>query len=443
MSSPLKIVILTPGTGGWYCGACMRDNALAKSLHAAGQQVSLLPMYLPLQLDEAAHAGTAEMPIFFGGLNVYLHQKSGWFRHSPRWLDRALDHPALLRRVARHSEMTSPGDHGEMTLAMLRLEESRLGREIDQLCRWLEADPPDLLCLSTVLQAGMIRSLKQRLGIKIIACFQGEDSFLDGLPEPYRADCWQELAIRVREADALVAPSTFYADLMRQRLGPDLTITVIPNGINLEGYQPQVDKPGPPRIGFLARLCRAKGLEVMVHAFIHLRRVLGQPTAQLRLAGAATAADHALIAALQDQLTNAGLADQVCWQPNLSREEKAAMLGSLSIFSVPAIYPEAGGLYVLEAMAAGVPVVQPAASSFPELIATSGVGELVAPNDPVALAQAWQRLLDEPATLRRMAAQSRDAAERFHDVTVMRDRFLRLASQVVTPAHHPSPAAAT
>jgi glycosyltransferase involved in cell wall biosynthesis len=130
-------------------------------------------------------------------------------------------------------------------------------------------------------------------------------------------------------------------------------------------------------------------------------------------------------------LARAGLTDQVRWQPNLSRDEKAAMLASLSLFSVPAIYPEACGLYLLEAMAAGVPVVQPAASSFPEVIATSGVGELVPPGDPVALAQAWHRLLLEPETLRGMAEKSRLAAERYHDVTVMRDRFLWLARQVV------------
>jgi hypothetical protein len=48
----MNFAFLTPGTGSYYCGACMRDNALAKSLLAAGHRVSLLPMYLPLQLDE-------------------------------------------------------------------------------------------------------------------------------------------------------------------------------------------------------------------------------------------------------------------------------------------------------------------------------------------------------------------------------------------------------
>ncbi|MEI6606067.1 MAG: glycosyltransferase family 4 protein, partial [Verrucomicrobiota bacterium] len=347
---------------------------------------------------------------------------------------------------------------------------------------------------STVLQAGLIRELKRRLGgVKVICCFQGEDSFLDGLPEPCRNECWRELALRVRDADALVSPSVFYADLMRQRLGPeDLTIHVLPNGIDLAGYAPQADKPGPPVIGFLARLCREKGLEVMVDAFIYLRTVLGYPDARLHLAGAATADNQPLIAALQLRLAAAGLTDQTCWQTNISRADKAAMLAGLSVFSVPAIYPEAFGLYMIEAMACGVPVVQPASASFPEIIARAGVGVLVtawksggspagksgvppvredsaarlsaheserldacrprqarSPSSTpgwksvvhdrqdacppaIALAQAWEELLRQPEKLREMATASRRAAVQFYDVNVMRDGFLALAGQVLT-----------
>lgn len=448
MSARLRLVFLTPGTGGWYCGACMRDNALAKALHAAGHEVSLLPMYLPLQLDEEVLASTRATPVFFGGINIYLQQKYAVFRHTPGWFDHLLNQPRLLRRVARHSHMTSARDHGAMTLAMLRPEDQRFGKEMDKLLAWLEKEPPDILCLSTALQAGMIRELKRRLGVPVICCFQGEDTFLDGLPEPFRAACWAELALRVREADLLISPSRFYADLMEQRLGPDgLAIAVMPNGINLDGYAPQADKPGPPVIGFLARLSREKGLEIMVEAFIHLRTVLGHPDARLHLAGAATADNEPLIAALQQRLAAAGLADQVRWQSNISRQDKAAMLGALTLFSVPAIYPEAFGLYVIEAMASGVPVVQPATASFPEIVQTAGAGVLVATGDdrsatagqgpnhnsdghrpPLhqALALAWQELLQQPNKLRAMAAQSRRAAAAYYDVGAMRDRFLVL-----------------
>jgi|688.fasta_scaffold24291_2 glycosyltransferase involved in cell wall biosynthesis len=423
----MNFAFLTPGTGSYYCGACMRDNALAKSLLAAGHRVSLLPMYLPLQLDEETLSQTHN-PIFFGGINVYLQQNLSLFRHTPRWLDHFLNNSKLLRFAAKRSHMTSARVHGAMALAMLRIEGSHFGKELDKLIDWLATEKPDVLCLGTALQAGMIRQLKQRLGVKIICSFQGEDSFLDGLPEPFKTDCWAELRARLKDADRLVAPSQFYADLMRQRLdAPDLRIEIMPNGIDLEGYLPP--KPAsPPVIGYLARMIREKGVGLLVSAFIHLRKNLHHPDARLHIAGACTAGDEALVASLKQQLAAAGLAEQVTWSPNISREEKAAMLSSLTLFSVPATYPEAFGLYLIEAMASGVPVVQPRASSFPEIIEESGGGVLVPAGDPVALAQAWYVLMQNHTALPSLGARGRRAAKQFYSVEAMRERYLAQAT---------------
>lgn len=429
-SLSVKIAILTPGTGSYYCGACMRDNALAKALHAAGHQVSLLPMYLPLQLDEEQHP-TADNPIFFGGINVFLQQKLSLFRHTPAWLDKLLNHTGLLRSAARRSHMTSAREHGEMALAMLRIEDSHFGKEMDKLVGWLVTDKPDILVLGTALQAGMIRELKKRVGCKIICTFQGEDSFLDGLPEPFKTECWSELRDRLPDADLLVAPSRFYADLMRERLdSPELRIEVMPNGIDLEGYL--APRPAaPPVIGYLARMIREKGVHHLVEAFIHLRTKLGHPDARLHIAGAATAGDLTLVNQLKRQLHDAGLSDHVTWSPNLSRGEKSGMLASLSIFSVPVTYPEAFGLYLVEALASGVPVVQPDASSFPEIITGSQAGVLVPPGDPEALATAWHELLQQPDQLRELGESGRRAAEKSYSVGAMRDRFLTLAGSIL------------
>lgn len=426
----MNFAFLTPGTGSYYCGACMRDNALAKSLLAAGHQVSLLPMYLPLQLDEEKLDQPGN-PIFFGGINVYLQQNVSLFRHTPRWFDDFLNNSKLLRFVAKRSHMTSARVHGAMALAMLRIEGSHFGKELDKLIDWLATEKPDVLCLGTALQAGMIRQLKQRLGVKIICCFQGEDSFLDGLPEPFKTSCWNELRDRLQDADLLVAPSQFYADLMRQRLNaPDLPIEIMPNGIDLEGYLPPAPS-SPPVIGYLARMIREKGLPELVEAFIHLRAALKHPDARLHIAGACTAGDETLVSSLKQKLEAAGLSDQVTWSPNISREEKAAILSSLTLFSVPATYPEAFGLYLLEAMASGVPVAQPASSSFPEIVENSGCGVLVPPGDPFALAQAWHDLMQDHTALPSLGAKGRHAAEQTYSVEAMRERYLAQATRLV------------
>ena len=426
----MNFAFLTPGTGSYYCGACMRDNALAKSLLAAGHRVSLLPMYLPLQLDEEI-LPQAQTPIFFGGINVYLQQNLSLFRHTPRWLNDFLNHTKLLRFAAKRSHMTSARLHGAMALAMLRIEGSHFGKELDKLIDWLAIEKPDVLCLGTALQAGMIRQLKERLGVKIICCFQGEDSFLDGLPEPFKSQCWAELRERLKDANLLVAPSQFYADLMRNRLDmPDLQIEIMPNGIDLEGYLPP-HPSSPPVIGYLARMTQEKGLAELVSAFIHLRNTLNHPDARLHIAGACTAGDKAFVSSLKKQLAAANLTDSVIWSPNISRKEKTIILSTLTLFSVPATYPEAFGLFLIEAMASGVPIVQPRASSFPEIIEESGGGVLVPPGDPIALATAWHELLSSPDALQSFREKGRHAAENHYSVSAMRERFLAQAKKLV------------
>lgn len=409
----------------------MRDNALAKALLVAGEEVEMLPMYLPMSLDEEALEGSLDKPVFFGGINVFLQQKCWIFRHTPAWLDRMLNNVTLLRSAAAKSHMTSARTHGELALAMLRLEHSNLRKELDKLVDYLEENKPDLLVLSTALQVGVIGELKERLGVKVLCCFQGEDTFIDGLPEPYCEGVWQELRERLPEADGLFAPSRFYAELMKERLGNEnLEIEVIPNGIDLEGYGP-TDRSGPPKIGYLARMIRPKGMEVLVDAFIELRNELKHPDAKLAIAGSATAENQAFVWEMQDKLDAAGLAKEVGWHTNISRHEKEEFLGGLTLFSVPVLYPEAFGLYVAEALASGVPVVQPAAAAFPEFIEATGGGVMVPANDAGALARKWKELLENREEIKAMGERGRRVVVEQFSIGKMQERFMTLAKKLV------------
>ncbi len=431
----MKIVFLTAGTGSYYCGACMRDNALARELHRAGHDVTIAPMYLPLMLDEATLDGADRVPVFFGGINVYLQQKLSLFRHTPAWFDRLLNSTGLLKWAARHSHMTSAREHGEMALQMLKVDSSPLRKELDKLMEWLSViQQPDLICLSNALLSGFTPELKRRLRAPVVVFFQGEDTFLDGLPEPYRSECWDALRQRVPDADLLLSPTSFYADFMGRRLAlPPAAIEVVHNGIQLDGYTPAASPPAVPTIGYLARMSREKGLAVLVDAFITLARNLGDTSTHLAIAGAATAGDAPLIAELKKRLAQAGLTARVTWQPNLSREEKIGFLRGLSLLSVPVQYPEAFGLYVLEAMACGVPVVQPDSAAFPELITATGGGLCVPPRDPAALAHAWHSLLADPARRTRLARAARAGVAEKFSARTMAEQFLRISSRLVGP----------
>ena len=417
----MKITILTAGTGSYYCGACMRDNALVKALRSAGHDAHLVPMYLPLQLDE--ERSDPATPVFFGGINVYLQQKYRLFRKLPRWMDRLFNGKGLLRAVAKRSHLTSAREQGEMTYLMLRLEESHLGKELDKLVEWLERDgKSDVVLLSNALLAGLISELKLRLGCPVVCTFQGEDSFLDGLPEPWKSKSWDEMGRRLQAADAVVSPSRFYAEMMEKRIG--VASEVIPNGIDLSGY---AAGNGDFKIGYLARMCHSKGLGQLVDAFILMKH----DRARLAIAGTMGGGDDEYVAGLKEKLERAGLSDRVEWFPNLDRDAKAGFLAGLAVFSVPVTYPEAFGLYLIEAMGCGVPVVMPDASAFPEIVTTAGCGVLVKPGCPKALAEGLREVLDRPDR-RALGEKGRIAVEDRYHVGAMATQFEEIFRKVVS-----------
>src|SRR5947208_14372081 len=107
----MKIASITAGAASMYCGSCMRDNTLAAALVAQGHDALLIPTYTPIRTDEE---DVSQRRVFFGGINVYLPQKAGLFRRTPRWLDRLLDFPSLLPLVSRFAIDMRPQELGAL-----------------------------------------------------------------------------------------------------------------------------------------------------------------------------------------------------------------------------------------------------------------------------------------------------------------------------------------
>ncbi|GDY20722.1 glycosyl transferase family 1 [Verrucomicrobiota bacterium] len=415
----MNIVQITPGAGGMYCGNCFRDNALVAELRRQGHAPLLVPLYLPMTLDEENQgAGT---PIFFNGINVYLEQVFPAYRKAPQWLHNLLASPVLLKLAAGRAAKTRAAEVGELTLSMLRGEEGNQERELEQLIAWLRTQPkPDVVCLSNAMLVGMARRLKRELGTRVVCTLQGEDAFLDAMPEPVRGEVWRTLAERGKDVDLFIAPSRYFGELMAKRLGLAAErLRVVPNGISLEGYHAAGAAVEPPALGFFARMCPEKGLDTVVEAFIEIRRRGRVPRLQLRIGGACGPGDVVFVNGLKQRLAAAGLAGDVEFHPNLSRAEKLAFLRSLTVFSVPALYGEAFGLYVIEALASGVPVVQPRVASFPELIAATGGGVLCEPRNVGALAEAIEALVLDQARARALGEAGRRAVEKGFSVRAM------------------------
>ena len=402
----------------------------------------MVPLYLPLILDEPSTS--AGIPIFLSGLSVYLGNKFP----VPGWLDRALSAPPLLRLAAGLVNLTSPRQLGESAVAMLQPDAAH--GELGRLIGWLRSQPaPDVLCLSNSLLTGLAVRLKQEFRVPVVCTLQGEDSFLDALPEPYRQRAWELLAQRCAGIDHFIAVSRYFADVMTKRLSlPAGRVSVVHPGVAADEYHSgtgvspvRFSNPGwfrtgnsqarrlchypadasPPVVGFLARMSPAKGLDTLVEAFLQLKT----PGARLRIAGAMTSQDRRFVLSLRHKL-----GDRAEFFPNLDRAAKTDFLRRLAVFSVPATYGEAFGLYVLEAQAAGVPVVQPRHGAFPEVLAATGGGRLCEPNQPAALAAALDELLEDPARARRLGAAGRQAVREKFSVAAMTAKVAAILQEV-------------
>jgi glycosyltransferase involved in cell wall biosynthesis len=432
----MNIVQITPGAGAMFCGNCFRDNALVAELRRQGHSVLMVPLYLPLTLDETDQSdGT---PIFFNGVNVYLEQKSTWYRHAPAWMHSLIASPRLLKWAAGRAAKTRASDVGDITLSMIRGEEGNQARELEELIAFLKTQPrPDVICLSNALLVGMARRLKSELRAPVVCVLQGEDGFLDALPEQVREITWRTLAERARDINLFIPPTRYFGDLMSRRLGlPAEKVRVIYNGINTEGFEEvrspksEIRSDRPPTLGYFARMCREKGLDTLVEAFILLKERNRVPQLKLKIGGGCGPSDEPLVNSLRDRLKAKVFLDDVEFHPNVDRAAKQAFFRSLSVFSVPALYGEAFGLYVIEAMASGVPVVQPRHAAFPELVEASGGGLICEPGNPKALANGIEELLLEPEKARALGAAGRKAVLEKFNAREMAQEVTRAYEQV-------------
>lgn len=408
----MRIAYIAAGAADMYCGSCLHDNTLAAALQKMGHEVALVPTYTPMRTDAPS---VSLDRVFFGALNVYLQQKAAAFRHTPGAFDRLLDRPGLIQRAARLGASTDPTELGDLTYSILQGEEGFQAKELEKLVTWLRDDfKPDVVHLTNSMFAGFARRLKQELGVPVVCSLQGEDLFLNHLREPWRGRVRELLAERARDVDAFQVNSAWYADFMADYLGgiDRERMFVVPLGLTLQGHDGEPHPASdPPTVGYLARICPEKGLHVLVEAF----RLL-EGKVRLRVAGWLGERDRRYLEDLESRIAGWGMSGLYERVGEVDREGKIRFLQSLDILSVPTIYLDPKGLFVLEALANGVPVVQPRHGAFPEMIDATGGGLLVEPDSPEELARGIGTLLDDPGLRQELGRRGREAVHaRFHD----------------------------
>jgi glycosyltransferase involved in cell wall biosynthesis len=420
----MKILFVTAGAAGMYCGSCLRDNALAAELKSSGHDVLLVPLYTPTLTDEP---NVSEARVFFGGISVYLQQKARIFRRAPRVLDRVLDAPWLIRAASSGSISTDPRLLGELTISMLKGEDGFQRREFDKMLEWLASEPaPDVVQLPNALLASLAPPFRRALKAPVHCTLQGEDLFLDGLTRPHRAEALDLIRRHAASVDRFTAVSGYYADFMADYLSvPREKIDVVPLGINLDGFDRRVAAPDRPfTVGYLARIAPEKGLLGLCEAYVQFRRMPGVDRARLEVAGYLAPDQQTYLKEAERLLAAAGLAAEFQYRGVLDRGQKVEFLKSLDVFSVPTTYVEPKGLFLLEAMACGVPVVQPRHGAFPEMLAVTSGGILVEPGSPLRLADGLHTLWRDPTLRARLGQDGFEGVRRHYGIRRSAERML-------------------
>jgi glycosyltransferase involved in cell wall biosynthesis len=324
---------------------------------------------------------------------------------------------------------------------MLRGENGNQRKELAKLIRWARSQPrPGVIVLPNSMLISLALPLKRALGAPVCCNLQGEDLFLEELQEPWRSTSLDLIRAAVGHVDLFLPTSDYYAGFMSGYLDiPRERLHTVPLGINLAGYERVARDPRRPfTAGYFARIDPAKGLHLLAAAYRRFRRLYPGP-ARLEAAGYIAPEHKPYLEGIEKQMAEWGLGGEFAWRGVLDRESKIAFLQQLDVLSVPGDYADPKGIYLLEAMACGVPFIQPAHGAFPELHAATGAGELVPPGDISALAAALARFAGDPEMARRLGDTAYHAVRRNYSVAHMAARALEAYSRCSLPTTSPNP----
>ncbi len=463
----MNILFLTAGTGSVYAGSALRDNTLALEwLRSGGHHVTLVPLYTPTLTDER---NVSQRRVFFG--SIYLQQHMPIVRRTPNMFGRLWDSAPLIRAVARRQTVGDARWRGESMVAMLEPERGTLKRELERLVAWLGTLPePDIICLSSALLIGLARPLRQALGARVCCLVSDEDDAIDRLHEPWRNEALSLIRRQVGEIEMFAACSRETATFMASYFGiaPERVRTA-PLGITTQDFDRALGRRAngrstakssgssangksggggngssrtnvtlfspfaesraaaaaaaaasrPFTIGYLARIAPEKGLDVLVQAYRLLRAERGIPSIRLEIAGALPPEHRDYFAQIEKRLHEWGFAGDYRYHGVVTRSAKVTFYTQLDAFSMPAISREPKGHSVLEAMACGVPVVQPRRGACIDIIESTGGGLLVGAAVPSetaynaeCIAEGLWQLWQDRALLERC---SDDAADEVRD----------------------------
>jgi len=392
----MKIVYLITGSGGsFYCGNCYRDMIYLRAIRKVpGISANAIPLYLPPDTENGESG--FDRSVFFGAISMYLREKVPFLRNMPAVFDKLLDTAPMLKLAARRSGTTNTEGLEDMTLSMIKGEKAFPEKELIRLVKYLtENGKPEIIHLSNALIIGLARQLKRHLDVKIVCSLLNEDDWIEEMAEPYRSDAWKLIAEEAANVDTFITPSNYYKELFIAKTGySGNNIHIIPLALDTTHLKVLPKKNNFPAVGFFSRINSPNGFDKLVDAFIYLKKENRLPGLTLHVSGGYTGSDKPFINKQMRKIKSNGLSDYIKIYSEFHGEGKEEFFSSIDIMSVPVRKHDGYGLYILEANAAGVPVLQPETGAFPEIISLTGGGITYAEDTVEGLASSLVKLFN-------------------------------------------------
>jgi glycosyltransferase involved in cell wall biosynthesis len=137
------------------------------------------------------------------------------------------------------------------------------------------------------------------------------------------------------------------------------------------------------------------------------------------------------LSGIQKGLADCGIASEFNYRGVLDRAQKIEFLQQLNVMSVPATYDEPKGVSLLEAMACGVPLVQPRRGAFTEIVEKTSGGLLVEPDDAQSLAQGILKIYQDRNLADELGANGARGVREHYGAATMADRALEAYETVI------------
>ena len=421
----MKIVYLITGSGGsFYCGNCYRDMIYLRAIrNVPGIKASAIPLYLPP--DDKNEETGFDRNVFFGAISMYLREKVPFLRNMPAIFDKFLDSAPMLKMAAKRSGTTNTEGLEDMTLSMIKGEKAFPEKELRRLVKYLTVNgKPDVIHLSNALIIGLARQLKRYMDVKIVCSLLNEDDWIEDMAEPYRSDAWKLISEEAENVDTFITPSNYYKELFVSKTGySGKNVFIVPLAIDTRNLNILPKKNNYPAVGYFSRINSPNGFDKLVDAFIDLKSGDRLPGLTLHVSGGFTGSDKPFIEEQIKKIKSGGLKSFIRIYPEFHGNSKEEFFSNIDIMSVPVRKHDGYGLYILEANAAGVPVVQPETGAFPEIIEKTQGGITYSPDSTEALCSSLVKLFENSVLRSSLGEKGRENVLKELSLSGMSDRL--------------------